>query len=227
MPSPFPGMDPYLEDAKLWPAFHHQLITCLYQALLPGLVDRYRAHVGQRHYSTEQPLFTSIIQEWHHEEYIEILQRKDGGRLVTLVDVVSPTNRATETGRQHYLNKRREAQGLGANLVELDLVLQGRPMLDYSRENLPDCDYAVMVTRGTRPDRHKIWPTTLQKGLSAFELPLAADDHLKVDLRSLFARSYDLGGFASSIDYTRDPPTAMSEDDRRWLDDLLKQHKLR
>ena len=54
MPSPFPGMDPYLEDEKLWPAFQHQLISCLYQILLPGLVDRYRARVGQRLYVTEQ-----------------------------------------------------------------------------------------------------------------------------------------------------------------------------
>jgi hypothetical protein len=49
MPSPFPGMDPYLEDEALWPVFHHQLVTCLYQILLPGLVDRYRARVNQRH----------------------------------------------------------------------------------------------------------------------------------------------------------------------------------
>src|SRR3954451_15439463 len=59
MPSPFPGMDPYLEDDRLWAAFHHQLVSCLYQVLLPSLVDRYRARFGQRHYVTEQALFTS------------------------------------------------------------------------------------------------------------------------------------------------------------------------
>jgi len=48
MPSPFPGMDPYLEDAKRWPAFHHQFVATLYQLLLPGLVDRYRARVLTR-----------------------------------------------------------------------------------------------------------------------------------------------------------------------------------
>src|SRR5205823_10761542 len=131
--SPFPGMDPYLEDPKLWPAFHHQLVTCLYQALLPGLVDRYRARVGQRHYAIEQPLFTSVVREEHHEEYIDILQRKDSGRLVTLIDVVSPTNRTTDTGRRVYLHKRREARAAGANLVEIDLVLQGQAMREQAR----------------------------------------------------------------------------------------------
>src|SRR5262249_51391131 len=124
MPSPFPGMDPYLEDERLWPAFQHQLVNCLYQILLPGLVDRYRARVGQRVYVTEQALFTSVIRDEHQEEFIEIRQRNDG-RLVTLVEVVSPSNKTTDPGRQAYLGKRREAKSAGASLVEIDLVLQG------------------------------------------------------------------------------------------------------
>src|SRR6266404_4091472 len=121
MPSPFPGMDPYLEDEALWPVFHHQLVTCLYQILLPGLVDRYRARVSQRHYVTEQPLFTSIVREEHHEELIEIRQRNDS-RLVTLVDVVSPANKTSDGGREAYLAKRRESRSSGTRLVEIDLV---------------------------------------------------------------------------------------------------------
>ncbi|MGZ3485541.1 MAG: DUF4058 family protein, partial [Isosphaeraceae bacterium] len=27
MPSPFPGMDPYLEEPGLWPDVHHELIS--------------------------------------------------------------------------------------------------------------------------------------------------------------------------------------------------------
>src|SRR5436305_13826433 len=115
MPSPFPGMDPYLEDEKLWSNFHHQLVSCLYQVLLPSLVDSYRARVGQRHYVTEFALFTSIIREEHHEEYIEIRQRTDN-RLVTLVDVVSPANKQTASGRQAYLDKRREGRTANTNL---------------------------------------------------------------------------------------------------------------
>src|SRR6266446_971571 len=118
MPSPLPGMDPFLEDAKLWPEFQHLLVTCLYQALLPGLVDRYRARVGQRHYVTEQVLFTSIVRDEHQEDFIEIRQRGDG-RLVTLLDIASPTNKTTVCGRQVYLETRREGRNTGANLVEI------------------------------------------------------------------------------------------------------------
>src|SRR5882757_1997458 len=103
MPSPFPGMDPFLEAADLWPAFHHQFVAGLYQLLLPGLVDRYRARVTQRVYVTEVALFTSVVRDQHAEELIEIRQRGDG-RLVTLIDAVSPANKATAEGRQAYLN---------------------------------------------------------------------------------------------------------------------------
>ena len=129
MPSPFPGMDPYLEDEKLWPEFHHALVAGLYQALLPNLVDRYRARVGQRHYVVEQALFTSIIRDEHHEEFIEVRQRSDG-RLVTLLDVVSPANKTLSAARSAYLTKRQEAKNCGASLVEIDLVLQGQPTLE-------------------------------------------------------------------------------------------------
>src|SRR3954464_14099843 len=118
MPSPFPGMDPYLEDEGIWPVFQHHLVLCLYQILLPGLVDRYRARVAQRHYVTEQALFTSIVREEHHEDYVEIRQRSDN-RLVTLIDLVSPPNKTTPQGRSAYLEKRREGRSASANLVEI------------------------------------------------------------------------------------------------------------
>ena len=228
MPSPFPGMDPYLENDQLWPSFHHQLVTCLYQILLPGLVDKYRARVSQRCYITEQALFTSIMREEHREEYIEIRQRSDG-RLVTLVDVVSPYNKTTDSGRDAYLNKRREAKGMGASLVEIDLVLQGLPMLDYSREGLPDWDYAVTVTRSVQPERYEIYTATLPKPrLPRFRLPLAADDRDTVlDLYAAFCRAFDQGNFAAKIDYQRDPPTAVRDTDKPWLQNLLKEQKLR
>src|SRR5215471_7931304 len=98
MPSPFPGMDPYLEEDKLWPVFHHHFVACLYAILLPSLVDRYRARIAQRSYLTEQALFTSVVREEHHEEYIEVRQRSES-KLVTLIEVVCPANKTTTTGR--------------------------------------------------------------------------------------------------------------------------------
>lgn len=223
MPSPFPGMDPYLENEILWPAFHHQIITCLYQILMPSLVDRYKARVGRRQYHTEQALFTSVVREEHHEEYIEVRQRSEA-KLVTLIEVVSPSNKLTSEGRNAYLTKRREGKTANANLVEIDLVLQGQPTLDYSREGVPESDYAVTVTRSTQPERYEVYPATLQKRLPRFRLPLAGDDRdTLIDLHSVFALCYDQGSFASKISYAADPPMILKDEDAQWLAELLKR----
>jgi hypothetical protein len=220
-------MDPYLEDEQLWPEFQHHLVLGLYQTLLPGLVDRYRARVCQRNYVTEQALFTSVVREEHHEEYIEVRQRTDG-QLVTLLDVVSPANKTLSVARQAYLDIRQEARAAGASLVEIDLVLQGQPTLEYSREGLPDWDYAVTVTRSTQPERYEIYTATLQKKLPRFRMPLATDDRDTVlDLQTIFSRSYNQGNFQPRIDYHRDPATVLNDDDQKWLHDWLRQQQLR
>lgn len=225
MPSPFPGMDPYLEQDTLWPTFHRQMVLCLYQSLPQR--DRYRARIVQRQYATEQVLFTSILREEKQEDYIEIRQRSDG-RLVTLVDLVSPANKLTKQGRAAYLDKRREGRSQHANLVEIDLVLQGQPTLEFSRDGLPEWDYAVTVTRCTQPDRFEIYTATLQKRLPRFRLPLATNDEDAVlDLQAMFARCYEQNSFDARIDYSRDPLTTLDAEDRRWLAEVLKEQKRR
>jgi hypothetical protein len=227
MPSPFPGMDPFLEEEKLWPLFHTHLAHSLYQLLLPGLMDRYRARLAERHYILEQALFTSVAREEHREPFLEVRQRSDG-RLITIVDVVSPANKTTWTGRQAYLNKRLEFRHHSASLVEIDLVLQGQPVQDYARDGLPDWDYAVTVTRSVQPDRYEIYTATIDKRLPRFRLPLASDDRDTVlDLQAAVARSYDQGDFMKQIDYQRDPITRLSDLQKHWLSEKLREQKLR
>jgi hypothetical protein len=50
MPSPFPGMDPYLESPALWPGVHQRLITYIADILQPGLRPHYHARIGERLY---------------------------------------------------------------------------------------------------------------------------------------------------------------------------------
>ncbi|HEY9607995.1 MAG TPA: DUF4058 family protein [Allocoleopsis sp.] len=37
MPSPFPGLDPYLENPELWSEVHHRLITAIAIAIAPSI----------------------------------------------------------------------------------------------------------------------------------------------------------------------------------------------
>ena len=50
MPSPFPGMDPYLEHPALWPGVHQRFITYVGDALNALLPAHYIADIGERLY---------------------------------------------------------------------------------------------------------------------------------------------------------------------------------
>lgn len=53
MPSPFPGMDPYLEDPRGFPDFHHEMISGIRAALTPLLRPKYRAVLEERVYVSD------------------------------------------------------------------------------------------------------------------------------------------------------------------------------
>lgn len=229
MPCPFPGMDPFLERSTVWPAFHQNLAAALYHAVLPGLADRYRARIGSRDYVTELALFTSVVREPHTEPFVEIRQRTDN-RLVTLVDFVSPSNRTTTPGKAAYLDTRADALRQRAAVVEIDLVTQGKPPLEFDRSQLPEHQYTVTVTRATAPHRHQVYAAVLAKRLPPFKLPLAADDRdTVIDLQVSFTRAYDAADFSRKIDYSTDvpPEVVLSSEDRAWLTDALSRAKLR
>lgn len=64
MPSPFPGMDPYLEDPALWPDVHHGLLEAIRSELAPALVPHFYVRVEHRVYITapgEDPGYPALI----------------------------------------------------------------------------------------------------------------------------------------------------------------------
>ena len=208
-------MDLYLESPHLWPEFHRHIISALKMIVEPGLTARYSSHPAQRRY-TDGPDHSIS------EEYLEIRQRCDG-RLVTVIDLVSPHNKTTPAGRAAYLDTRRSARVARSSIVEIDLVLQGRSLLDYSREGLPNWDYAVTVTRATQPERYEIYTATLEKRLPRFRLPLASDDRdTVVDMTAVFAQAFEAGKFKEKIDYCHEPEVPLTEDQYRRIATLLK-----
>ncbi|MEA5597039.1 DUF4058 family protein [Rivularia sp. UHCC 0363] len=50
MLSPFPGMNPYLENPELWSEVHHRLITAIADAIEPQLGIEYRVAIEKRTY---------------------------------------------------------------------------------------------------------------------------------------------------------------------------------
>jgi len=227
MPSPFPGMDPYLEDLRHWPVFHQQFISALGDALQPALSDKYRIRIANRSYTTEQVLFTSILKEEQREPFLEVRQKSSGDRLVTLIEMVSPANRTHAEGRRSYELHRQQVKTEGANIVELELVLQGHTVLDADLSGVIDSQYACVVTRASRTMKQEPYGAVLGKRLPRIRLPMLTEDRdLVLDVQALVNRVYDRC-FDGQIDYSVDPKVPLSDDDRRWLDVLLKAEKLR
>lgn len=54
MPSPFPGMDPFLEDPAFWSDFHSTFINYWREAIADALPSHYEARLGERVYLIEQ-----------------------------------------------------------------------------------------------------------------------------------------------------------------------------
>lgn len=75
----FPGMDPYLEDAALWPDFHDSFLFCIREALQPDLPQRYYAQLKTR----EEVASGGIFEERTIYSAVSIRRMGAGGRKTT------------------------------------------------------------------------------------------------------------------------------------------------
>jgi hypothetical protein len=126
MRSPFPGMDPYIEACGLWGDFHHDLISEIKHALAQAALERYLVRAGERSYVV-------LVEDEHREAFVEIYEATPEQRLVTSIEILSPSNkRPRAPGYDLYLRKRQSLLLGDANLVEIDLLRSGSrmPMLD-------------------------------------------------------------------------------------------------
>ncbi len=267
MPSPFPGMDPYLEHPALWPGVHQRLITYIADTLNAALPPRYMADIGERLYvvqpgrgiypdvvvleppvpppptepgavgiaavASDPPWMLTVKPEEIREVYIEILSVPDESRVVTAIEVLSPSNKAASSeGRQLYLTKQREILSSQTHLIEIDFLRSGEHTVAVPRDMLRgrgQWDYLVCLHHGGRKEeRYEVWGIPLQQRLPRIHVPLLEGDlDVVLDLQAVFNRCYDEGAYARRLDYRREPPTAMTENDARWANALLCEQGLR
>ena len=119
----FPGMDPYLEDPRFWLGFHNTMIVYLRDHLRSRLPPHYIAAVDERVFiqgpdgevrpdvwlkrskaenrtqgttrlvEIDDPLHVEVSGIEIHETYISILDREDDERVVTVIELISPSNK--------------------------------------------------------------------------------------------------------------------------------------
>jgi hypothetical protein len=246
MPSPFPGMDPFLEGQK-WTDFHAEFIGDLRAALVPLIVPAYAAHVEERVYvehaaeglpawirpdvalagkearggagaaTLEAPATARIpLPERQRERFLE-LRLRDTGRLVTVIEVLSPTNkRPGADGYREYRAKRDAVLLSAAHRVEIDLLRGGErlPMVDP----LPEADFYAIVSRAAERPECGVWFWDLRTPLPTLRIPLQEPDpDVEIDLQQVFTRAYDRAGYAYSLRYDAEVVPTLSGADMQWV----------
>ena len=263
MPSPFPGMAPYLEASGMWPDFHHGLITYVRDALQPLLLPKYRAQMGERLIMDypDRSIYPDIsvvrdtaqvyapsapdIATWDAElvsqsdqqvfqgkqAFVEIVRASPEGKVISVMEVLSPSNKAPGPARWQYEAKQKQVLSSDVNLIEIDLLLDGAHVLAVpprELESLGEWDYLVCVSRGADRERFEVAPIPLAQRLPCVAVPLRADDaDVTIDLQAVFTRCYDNGAYAEALDYSAPLSAPVSEEQSAWIESLLRQKGLR
>ena len=254
MPSPFPGMNPYLEQSHLWRDFHNSYLVALRAALTPRVVPKYLIEYEESLYidptgdeprlfavadtavadsgSAEQatggsetatavvaaPLTVTVPGVTKKKARRLVVRDSKSQEVVTVIEMLSPSNKAGGADREKYLEKRVEVLTSSANLVEIDLLRGGQRM---PIRKLPECDYYVLVSRAWERPPMGLWPLTVRDPLPSIPIPLRpGEDEPLLNLKAALDRTYDEAGYVHRI-YRTPPEPPLSPEDAEWAKAFL------
>jgi hypothetical protein len=233
MPSPFPGIDPYVEDQGRWPDFHSRFLIYSCDVIAEGLPESYVAQMNEQVHLVRTPrgsaptgrtatlepvtipLETDMVEEVR-ETWIEI-RRLPSLSLVTIIELLFPSNKVGN-GREEYLNKRLELIDQPVHIVELDFLIAGQrlPM----RRPLPAGDaYAVVARAERRPDAD-VYAWKLADSLPTISVPLEAPDpDISLPLGSVYERAYERGLYSRILRYGQSLAIPLAPEVRTWAEE--------
>jgi hypothetical protein len=252
MPSPFPGMDPYIESAGLWGDFHGSMLPAMRAELNRSLPEGYVAsielyvwtpqwkkggrvtepdvYVREEQRRKSPPAGTAAVAapstivlpavERRKRKSLKVVDVRTR-QVITVVELLSPTNKEAGEDRQNYLSKRNEYLANRLNLVEIDLLRGGRrsPLGDPPP---PVADYCVMVCREWEYPRAGFWTFTIRDPLPSIPVPLKQElPEVTLSLRACVDRTYDEGRYAESLPYGETLHPRLSKDAAAWVRKLL------
>ena len=88
-------------------------------------------------------------------------------------------------------------------------------------EDLPACDYCVMVSRVEERPRVGLWPLGVRDPLPIVPVPLRQPDaDATIDLKAILDRVYDSAGYEDYL-YKGRPQPALHRDDAEWANQFV------
>ena len=185
-----------------------------------------RAVLAEAGVAVADALTFSTESEPQVQRYIEIVDLTSGGRVITVIEFLSPSNKLPGDGREKYQRKQRECRAAGVNLVEIDLTRAGRRELLVHRwagARLYDSTYQVSIWRAAWPSRCDLYAIKLDHRLPAIPIPLRREDPEAVlDLQALIDSAYAASRYDRTTDYGRPPSPPLEGDDAAWAERMLK-----
>ncbi len=164
------------------------------------------------------------------ESFIEVIDLRSGHRVITTIEVISPTNKRAGEGRRLYVAKRQDMMRAGVNTVEIDLLRDGETLLPGGHSQIPATDngaYLVWIWRERDPEHLAVHRIPLRIQLPAIKIPLRPGDaDVSLDLQTILDQCYCNGGY-DDINYRVPPVPPLNADDADWADAILRDHEPR
>ena len=258
MKPPFPGMDPYLEHPVLWTSVHARMMNWFDEQLAPLAVAPLR-HLTRRtgrhrrsgraarprplgavrraggggtataEVASKAPVIVEVKGLEIRQRYIEILDRYRDLRVVTVIELVSPTNKEAGPGRDAYLAKQQTTLASECHQVEIDLLRRGRHVLavpENDARSSAGYDYLACVSRYPNRRRFELYPMSLRDRLPQVWIPLSAPDpDVPLDLQEALEHVYRNGGYALRVRYEEPCVPSLSASDQQWADGCWAAYK--
>jgi hypothetical protein len=167
-----------------------------------------------------------LADEPETQRFVEIREVSSDSRLVTVVEVMCPSNKRPGEGQEQYLRKQQELRQAGVSLVEIDLLRGGDWVVAVPLVALePNVRtlYRVVVRRGWLRFQAEYYPIALADRLPMINVPLRrADTDVLLDLQALLEQCYENGGY-DDINYTKTPEPPLAAAAARWAAQLLRR----
>ena len=172
-----------------------------------------------------EPVTVRLFDMPRLDRWLQVLDRTNGHRVVTVVQVLSPWNKFPGRGNDKYRQKILSFIQAGVNVVEIDLLRLQRDELPVPETYVPASRREAYYTSVSKIDGEADWavyPMSLRKPLPPIPVPLRAqDEDVWIELQPLIDRTYAAGGYVAT-DYAKSPKPPLAEADAAWADTLLK-----
>ena len=156
------------------------------------------------------------------EETFLAIQELPGRKLVTVIEVLSPTNKKTKDARAEYLKKRDDLILTSVNFVEIDLLRAGEPM--PVRKPPPPTDYRILVCRARRSSDAVLYAFPYTSPIPPIPIPLLpGDPEPMLDLNSVLHALIDRARYDLVIDYAQPPDPPLRPEDEAWAASIVAQ----